>query len=143
MRISDWSSDVCSSDLPDGRGLDRAEAARVQRRCRSPGTIGAEQSALDRRPEWIASDLWRRSEAWSDIARRSWTTDPRKQAQDGSGNRNWQRSVGSAGGAGARVPACRPPGPPRVRPEAVRVGEERVWTCGTRWGAAHIDKNNQ
>src|SRR3546814_10161693 len=87
----------------------------VQRRCRSPGTIGAEQSALDRRPEWIASDLWRRSEAWSAIARRSWTTDPRKPAQDGSGNRNWQRSVGSAGGAGARAPACRAQGRSRVR----------------------------
>src|SRR3546814_13108231 len=27
MRISDWSSDVCSSDLPDGSGNDRVRGA--------------------------------------------------------------------------------------------------------------------
>src|SRR3546814_10624021 len=32
MRISDWSSDVCSSDLDDGKGQDQRE-----RRCLCPG----------------------------------------------------------------------------------------------------------
>src|SRR3546814_13963460 len=30
MRISDWSSDVCSSDLVDGKGFERLRAAGVQ-----------------------------------------------------------------------------------------------------------------
>src|SRR3546814_10237363 len=30
MRISDWSSDVCSSDLPDAAGAGRAAVARVR-----------------------------------------------------------------------------------------------------------------
>src|SRR3546814_4961796 len=38
MRISDWSSDVCSSDLVPGRGAEGARDARAQPR---PDTAGA------------------------------------------------------------------------------------------------------
>src|SRR3546814_7870855 len=47
MRISDWSSDVCSSDLPAGvEGLHVLAADRLHRRLRGQlavGTVGAEQ----------------------------------------------------------------------------------------------------
>src|SRR3546814_20384160 len=42
---------------PDGGGLDRVQAARVQRRRGSPVIVGAEQSAIGRRAEWIARDV--------------------------------------------------------------------------------------
>src|SRR3546814_2703450 len=37
MRISDWSSDVCSSDLGDGAGRPRRRAQLRQADCRRPG----------------------------------------------------------------------------------------------------------
>src|SRR3546814_3941276 len=43
MRISDWSSDVCSSDLPAALGVDM-EAMRARRR--QPVEIGDQQQAL-------------------------------------------------------------------------------------------------
>src|SRR3546814_3628548 len=36
MRISDWSSDVCSSDLPDGGDGDNTPAGRRPSRSRAP-----------------------------------------------------------------------------------------------------------
>src|SRR3546814_4965772 len=53
MRISDWSSDVCSSDLVEGdrqAGLAAAEIGPVQfvgRGCRAVARIGAEQPRLE------------------------------------------------------------------------------------------------
>src|SRR3546814_17000411 len=40
MRISDWSSDVCSSDLPDQRCLAGDYRGRVDCRCRTAWQVG-------------------------------------------------------------------------------------------------------
>src|SRR3546814_8276765 len=42
MRISDWSSDVCSSDLPPGSSIERTEAI-----VKKVGTIGLEQRGIE------------------------------------------------------------------------------------------------
>src|SRR3546814_11544442 len=44
MRISDWSSDVCSSDLHGARGGDRRSCARVRG---GRGSVRQRQSAID------------------------------------------------------------------------------------------------
>src|SRR3546814_1572549 len=65
MRISDWSSDVCSSDLP------RAQRDRPRR----PGRLQAQDRvrqhalALRHEPEWQAHD-GRRIQRMDEIARR-------------------------------------------------------------------------
>src|SRR3546814_20667788 len=64
--------------------------------------------------------LFRSAQTRPTAAGRSWTTDPRKPAQDGDGNRNRQRSIGPAGGAGARAPTRR------------AAGRSRVWRPGAR-----------
>src|SRR3546814_4708077 len=51
MRISDWSSDVCSSDLADDRPEDRAHAPDRHRRAVAFGRIDVEQDRLAHRHE--------------------------------------------------------------------------------------------
>src|SRR3546814_18331197 len=50
MRISDWSSDVCSSDLPSGQGLIDGADVRERPRRRRTCVAGRSGSAIDADP---------------------------------------------------------------------------------------------
>src|SRR3546814_2644533 len=77
MRISDWSSDVCSSDLPAGcrAALPAAEEGAVQRH--RHGTIQVRVVQHHERilpPPSPAEDGWKRwPRQWPICARRQWT----------------------------------------------------------------------
>src|SRR3546814_17804312 len=58
MRISDWSSDVCSSDLPDV-ALDRADGEADGDADRSEGDGGAHQArTFGPRVQYVAGEDW-------------------------------------------------------------------------------------
>src|SRR3546814_18733892 len=118
MRISDWSSDVCSSDLPPskasaaplhgvgvGRGGRHAKAWSEREACANEDGATA---ALGKAP------------------------DPSVHFEDGGG-------LGASGGATAPHRPLHHQGFPPVirRSEERRVGKECVSTCRSRWSPGH------
>src|SRR3546814_16843747 len=120
MRISDWSSDVCSSDLCFGRAL--AD--------RGAWLARATDLARDRLCDGLRMGLH--------FQRRAWRADGRflLRARDrGAGHfRRYQAPVSALRHAGN--------GPPDARSEESRVGKECVSTCRSRW-SAYTSKNNK
>src|SRR3546814_15575110 len=116
LRISDWSSDVCSSDLPAARGCPAAAARQSGDRTLRPlcDEISGANGDPDRRSLSARGDGHGRP-----AARRE--TDPR---------------IAPAVGPCAAQPAARPR-VKLVRSEERRVGKECVSTCRSRWSPYH------
>src|SRR3546814_17723614 len=123
MRISDWSSDVCSSDLPaDAQGI-RAEAAEIG---------------------WSVA-RWRGSfPRWASLRRVVGTRRCGRPTRGASGLRA-VRSEGLAAAKGEWVRRDPGVGLGRIfldeRSEERRVGKESVSTCGSRVSPYHKKKN--
>src|SRR3546814_14234433 len=109
MRISDWSSDVCSSDL---RGRERGVACDEIDR---PAIVRIDQAEI---PEFAALV--------------SVGNTRRGQAQHGLGER-----VDGTGGGDRRHEAGEFADEDVVRSEERRVGKECVSTCRSRWAPYH------
>src|SRR3546814_18464230 len=113
MRISDWSSDVCSSDL------NFAKNARVRTAERSAGRSPAH--GRPRRPRRLSQE-------------------PVRHAGDGGGDRAFRDkrlllAPGRAGDGAGAFAVCR-------RSEERRVGKECVSPCRSRWLQYHSKKKN-
>src|SRR3546814_21014880 len=136
MRISDWSSDVCSSDLESGSALST-------RLC----GVSATAVSLSRR-------------ATHDRGREEWQTGRRHGADSGAAGRSARtdaagldlvRSLWSAVRRNRAAPRHQPPlsrtpsGPRQLcnRSEERRVGKECVSTCRSRWSPYHSTKQKQ
>src|SRR3546814_13127149 len=114
MRISDWSSDVCSSDLRNPISRTKRSGRRFQNRLELRGKFilaRAEGAVEGGRADGEGVD-----------ARLGKGADARE-AVDATGDH-----ASAPGG-----PARRPPQPQRARPEARRVGKECVSTYSSRW----------
>src|SRR3546814_12205938 len=119
LRISDWSSDVCSSDLPVEIGVGPAGIAQadhaLQRRRHAPAEVTAQAPARDTRE----LDAFRGGVG---VVRRGDRIDP--------------------GGVGVDIETLDRPvaclgDPPGARSEARRVGKECVRWVNTRWARYH------
>src|SRR3546814_16289413 len=115
MRISDWSSDVCSSDLPGA--YDFARAAWF----RQIGAVGYAISApevlrIEDTAGWRDAGLMALSSLRQDISR---------------------RLAESAKGAGGAIALALMTGERGPRSEERRVGKEWVSTVGARWSPTH------
>src|SRR3546814_1285107 len=107
MRISDWSSDVCSSDLEDDVAVPAGQAER------GAGTVEDQRLAGHERARRVA-DAWAR----------------------GSGSEG-ARLFGGADGDAVEGDRRPPGGEDARRPEERRVGKECVSTCRSRWSPFH------
>src|SRR3546814_12009220 len=112
MRISDWSSDVCSSDLRETSDVDLAESA-ARGLPRPSARAFAQASAL--LADAVACDHHASA------------------IFDGGGGDNMFGSLQSP----APVVACLRSDGGAGRSEARRVGKEWVSTCRSRWGPSH------
>src|SRR3546814_11053096 len=113
MRISDWSSDVCSSDLIDARDIG-VEVGDLPAEFGRPAAVGIDRERRDplvqhrqRGGEFLRLNIRRRVRMRVDETRRD---DP-----------------------AGRI----------ARSEERRVGKECVSTCRSRWSPYHYKKNNQ
>src|SRR3546814_18756691 len=118
MRISNWSSDVCSSDLRRALPLVRLDARRPAR---------SADGAARRRD---AADAQRRAVA----ARAALTWGGGVPGCEGKGG---NREQGGGNGAGAVLQVH------RFRSEERRVGKVCVSTCRSRWSPDHKKKNQK
>src|SRR3546814_16463453 len=116
MRISDWSSDVCSSDLVDVRAFDRPRHQRAE-----PVRIGL---AIG----WLARDAARRPGRVAELAQAGGVGEVRERdlAQ------NLVVAVREARFDEAFLVAGH-----ALRSEESRVGKECVSTCRDRWSTYH------
>src|SRR3546814_13272338 len=110
MRISDWSSDVCSSDLPLLGPEGTAVAAGLARGLRSIRTRGAQRGG-----ERMTSFSKHR---------------PFLREHEG-------RPFDKLRASGFEEEEANPPRPHKVRSEERRVGKECVSTCRSRWSPYH------
>src|SRR3546814_17166903 len=110
MRISDWSSDVCSSDLAIGQDMQPRVLAQLRQNC----DIGAVV-------EEVAAHLVRVADGQRDL-------DTRMAAAEFGKDRN---DVVRAAGADLDLPAL------QRRSEDSRVGKACVSTCRSRGGPDH------
>src|SRR3546814_11670365 len=125
MRISDWSSDVCSSDLQDHLRKPRQRMVRadgliledIERCCRYPavGERIEQGSLLDQRPSGDVDD----HRTGLDLAQRLFVEQMMIFRRQGAGE---YHEVGPA------------------RSEERRVGKECVSTCRSRWSPSHYKK---
>src|SRR3546814_9027297 len=118
MRISDWSSDVCSSDLP-GTRLDESELATRYGMSRTPVREAfkalAGMGLVEQRPHRgvvVALPSRKRMEEMFEV-------------------------MAEIEATCARLAAVRMTGPERRRSEERRVGKECVSTCRSRWSPLH------
>src|SRR3546814_14993448 len=125
MRISDWSSDVCSSDLAAEAILPRAQR-------RKHGELVL---------KWLAGVLLGRAAHRSDGAAQKRVVASLKRDRRRQAWRVIRTQVADFGNAGLqggiagfeRARECEI----RRRSEAGRVGKEWVSTCRSRWGPCH------
>src|SRR3546814_19681754 len=122
MRISDWSSDVCSSDLEPPAHVDRRPSG--NRLCESRGGAPGDRpgEALLRRA-WLAAD---RCDTAIDRGNRGDHHELLRQARR-------CRGVMAAAASPAVANQLMAPKAPALRSEERRVGKECVSTCGSRW----------
>src|SRR3546814_15962081 len=111
LRISDWSSDVCSSDLAPRKSRPGAGTRRPDGRPRDD-EVGAQAQEDHQAPEG-RRELHR-------IGQSSRMDDPRSRSRD---------------------PARTAPAGAARRSEERRVGKECVNTCRSRWSPSHEKKN--
>src|SRR3546814_1500519 len=111
MRISDWSSDVCSSDLPRGDGGIEARSADDRAR---PHPLQPHRNAV------VLSDPLHAG-----------APDPHGGARGARGKR------ASSAGRGIRGDVIHHHPSLRARSEERRVGKEWVSTCRSRWSPYH------
>src|SRR3546814_11848171 len=119
MRISDWSSDVCSSDLPVGDD-DR------------PSGLNAPPRKMHETPR-LRGVSFQESEIWG-ATQCGLYTNPDMLTMGGSRSflgAKWKISSTPTGIASRRW------GMSRVRSEERRVGKECVRTCRSRWWPYH------
>src|SRR3546814_18731049 len=129
MRISDWSSDVCSSDLGDERDLPRDGAARVgggATRLRDRGERDVERRTL---PISLRLALGRLGQP-ADRGR------GRGRVQERAGGGGGPR--GASGGDSSAIEPCA-----LARSEERLVGEEGVGRCGSRGWRSNENKKKQ
>src|SRR3546814_13636963 len=114
MRISDWSSDVCSSDLQIGIFVGIAEPLRVEHR-------GAQRIAdiLRRAGEQRGIEDARQDRVDANLLAAQVARDRQGHADDAA----LRRGVGG------------------LRSEERRGGKECVSTCRSRWSPYHLQKN--
>src|SRR3546814_16092214 len=109
MRISDWSSDVCSSDLTDQKGRQAHQAHRHQKRIFAPDQIA--KPAKEKRAE---------------------------RAHRKAGGKGGERKDEAGGFVDPRKKLFRDDRREQaVRSEERRVGKECVSTCRSRWSPYH------
>src|SRR3546814_15994664 len=125
MRISDWSSDVCSSDLICGRQLAHLDGHDV--RNRETRRLGPENQTSRGKPSVFGPLEYHKSGFG-----------------DGTGA-GFLRAFGvEPPESGSRF-RKRPPHlfAADLRPEARRVGKECVSTCSSRWSPYHLTKQQK
>src|SRR3546814_14831141 len=108
MRISDWSSDVCSSDLPRLLSAQEAELRRCPRLHDEEQRVRASRQTL-----------------MQEAAKWGYT----RVRLDQSGSAQWLFASWNAEQAVTREKRC--------RSEESRVGKECVSTCRSRWSTYH------
>src|SRR3546814_2058660 len=117
MRISDWSSDVCSSDLTRDEAGDVSGRALVERLTEAGHRL-ADRAIVRDEQEAIVARL------------RAWIVDPDVDV------------VIATGGTGVTGRDVTPEAFASVyRSEERRVGKECVSTCRSRWSPYHYKKN--
>src|SRR3546814_13215840 len=155
MRISDWSSDVCSSDLQPGSGRcprRRLAGARHQSAAallqlpegRPVGRGGALPSCRIQGPDRAELHRLRALGAGRGAGGDSLRRLRRAGAAGGVLGRHREGLGGGDGGAlGARHRDERGPAGGRRRSEERRVGKECVSTCRYRWARDHYKKKEK
>src|SRR3546814_4070818 len=78
MRISDWSSDVCSSDLSDPAALTDTESARAEALTAEGNAIEAEYEDVEELPEDVAARIDAIDDELAGLIERPRTYDPRE-----------------------------------------------------------------
>src|SRR3546814_16609263 len=124
MRISDWSSDVCSSDLPGG-GFSPPER---RARAADQNQVLPYYSA----PEFDCRVTTLRLPAATDAA--NWSFKPGYDTR--IFGMNYYRAFDLRGGAIRMIRGLRVE-QPEIRSEERRVGKECVSTCRSRWSPYH------
>src|SRR3546814_8374640 len=120
MRISDWSSDVCSSDLID---LTPVPVGTGERRIRSPGAARRRQSHARYPPERDGGELMKRIVTTNDEHGRSCIL---IEEEVGAHAVVWEAPLSQPFGV-------EPTSQTQGRAEERRVGKECVRTCRPRW----------
>src|SRR3546814_13905473 len=113
MRISDWSSDVCSSDLGEWRGLRSVRLFPILFMPLCAPALREAAAGLENPDTPLAVPLLGRPDWWN----------------------LWYRALGVAAG-----PAAERFGTSLARSEERRVGQECVSTCRSRWSPEYIKK---
>src|SRR3546814_5864735 len=112
MRISDWSADVCSSDLVDGLEVLDGGVEVLKVRVTEPPEDGKANAALIR----LLAKLWKLPKSTLTLV---------------AGHGERRKTLAVAGYPVALKRAL------EHRPEERRVGKECVSTCRSRWAAYH------
>src|SRR3546814_12633205 len=123
MRISDWSSDVCSSDLPRPGEVGRLSHALLPRARRAAGSGGD------------ASGTLRARQGDAGLRRQGHRPQPGRRPAGLS-----HEGIEGGDGAMTATPPLTTP-PLTTRSEERRVGRECVRTCRSRWSTDHSKKN--